>query len=82
MLTYEIIVKYETKNSYPKISWKQNTEPTEVEILQTLEGFAEKHNIPKKYLEDKSVVFVDAEENGCFTDPDIYMIDFSRLKKS
>jgi len=80
MLTYEIIVKYETQNSYPQISWKQDTEPYELEILKTLECLAKNHNIPKKYLEDKSVVFVDFEENGMYSAPDIYMIDFTRLK--
>lgn len=80
MLTYEIIVKYETKNLFPQISWKQNTEPTELEIMETLQDFMEKHKIPKDYIENKSVVFVDAFENGLFSDPEVYQIDFSIIK--
>lgn len=80
MLTYEIIVKYKRKNSYPAISWKQDNEPTLDEILQTLRDFAIKHNIPEEYLEDQSFIFVDGFENGTFTKPDIYMVDFSKIR--
>lgn len=80
MLTYEIIVKYNTTNSYPTISWKQFTEPTEHEILQNLKKYSVMYNIPEIILEEKGIVFVDAEENGLISDPEIYQIDFSILK--
>lgn len=79
MLTYEIIVKYNTMNLFPPISWKQFTEPSEQEILVKLKDCSLRFNVPELILQEKSVVFVDAFENGKYSDPEVYAVDFSRF---
>lgn len=82
MIRYQAILKYSNDDGYPAFSWRQKYEPAEHEILVRLREFAIKNNIPEKYLEEKCFIYVDGYEDGLFTNPELYKIEFSRLGKN
>lgn len=75
MTTYEVILHYEIKNSYPPFSWIQYDEPNKTDMIKKLSLYALKHDIPKTILEYNAVLIVDSFTNGKLSDPLVYSID-------
>ena len=86
MLAYEVMLYHvKEKDLLPKGApefrmRRNNTQPSMVEIMINLREYCISYKIDTSFIEENCLIFVDAYENGLFSDPEIYEPDFSIIK--
>jgi len=81
MIVYEISLKFEENNQYPKLNWAQLNSPVEGEMLKNVLIYAKKYQVPLEYIESKGLLLVEPQENGLFDIPEVYQVDFRRVSR-